>query len=293
MPDPSEPHEPSERRPAGRPGGRRRSNGLSAPAYAPLLDVDPHAAPEVLAALERVGIAAYIEPAPGPTDPQPDVEAPQRPAERLWVDRALTGAAREVVERTLRELGAALDGAAGGGRGSEPGSRSTDEETAWHQILAAWEDSDAPDAAPWPASEGLGPRPAPVDPPGPQPGTPKAGPAAGRTDAHPDEVSAEPEHRQLGPGPRDWEPGAEPDEEHYIPSPPPPLPRLTRAAAGACLAIVAGFVLLLFPGLLELGASEAVLTVAVLAIVGGAATLLWRLRERPPGGSGPDDGAVV
>lgn len=45
----------------------RRDNGLSAPAYLPLVDVDPQVAERVLDALRRARIAAYLE-EPSPPD---------------------------------------------------------------------------------------------------------------------------------------------------------------------------------------------------------------------------------
>ena len=59
--------------------------------------------------------------------------------------------------------------------------------------------------------------------------------------------------------------------------------------------MVGGVIMLVTPWLLDVGDSSSTATLAVLAIVGGAGTLIWRMRETPPPGvgTGSDDGAVV
>lgn len=82
---------------------------------------------------------------------------------------------------------------------------------------------------------------------------------------------------------------AEPEEDHYEPPPPPPLPRLAPATVLAVIAIIVGIVMLFAPAT----QTTEGLVVAVAAIVGGCATLVYRMREGPPSDDGPDDGAVV
>lgn len=83
------------------------------------------------------------------------------------------------------------------------------------------------------------------------------------------------------------------DEGHYVPPPPPPLPaadHTTKLAAGA---IAFGFlVVFLLPGFSVYVARE-VQVLGVIAIIGGVATLVARLRDGPSVDDGPDDGAVV
>ena len=78
------------------------------------------------------------------------------------------------------------------------------------------------------------------------------------------------------------------DEDHYDPPPPPPLPRLRKATMGAFAVI--GFGLLLLATNIDGGSFR---VVAILAIVGGVASLVWNMRNGPPTDSGWDDGAVV
>jgi hypothetical protein len=47
------------------------------------------------------------------------------------------------------------------------------------------------------------------------------------------------------------------------------------------------------PGLLLQPATTGWRTFGVLLTVGGAAALVWLMRDAPPGGRGPGDGAVV
>ena len=78
------------------------------------------------------------------------------------------------------------------------------------------------------------------------------------------------------------------DEDHYEPPTPPPLPRLRKATLGAIAVI--GFGLLLLATNVDGGTFR---IVALLAIVGGVASLVWNMRNGPPTDSGWDDGAVV
>jgi hypothetical protein len=78
------------------------------------------------------------------------------------------------------------------------------------------------------------------------------------------------------------------DEDHFEPLPPPPLPRLRRATLGALAVMVFGVLLVVTN--VDDGAFR---IVGLLAIVGGAASLVWNMRNGPPTDSGWDDGAVV
>jgi hypothetical protein len=80
-------------------GRGRRDNGLQAPLWAPLRDVDPRVGEHLLDLLREEGIAAYLEPA---TDVQPytrSVSLPSPPSDRLFVDRSRRADARVVVDR--------------------------------------------------------------------------------------------------------------------------------------------------------------------------------------------------
>src|SRR5919204_4667221 len=70
---------------------RRRDNGLRAPAYRPLVEVDPQFADQVLDALRRARIAAYLE-EPAPPDER----------ERLFVAEDERIDARAIVAAAIR-----------------------------------------------------------------------------------------------------------------------------------------------------------------------------------------------
>lgn len=71
----------------------RRDNGLIAPSYVPLTDVAAPLAPQVLSALGRARIAAYL------------AESPRPDALRLYVASAERGDARTIVATVLRASG--------------------------------------------------------------------------------------------------------------------------------------------------------------------------------------------
>ncbi len=83
------------------------------------------------------------------------------------------------------------------------------------------------------------------------------------------------------------------DDEHYVPPVPPPLPRLDPVSKGAWAALFGGPGYLLLAVLLGWVVPSWAAFCAVGAFVGGFATLVVRMGDRPPGDSGPDDGAVV
>ncbi len=81
------------------------------------------------------------------------------------------------------------------------------------------------------------------------------------------------------------------DEEHYVPPPAPPLPRLTGATVRALLVLVAALAVLAFGGMLGLGPDLRFL-LGVAGLLTGAGLLVMRLRDRPPGDE-DDDGAML
>ncbi len=88
-----------------------RQNGLRAASFVAVADVDPRIADQLLDLLAFAHVAAYAEPVPGRTGVYRDHHVPARPIDRLWVDRAATAAAREVLERSLPHLQAELEAA--------------------------------------------------------------------------------------------------------------------------------------------------------------------------------------
>jgi hypothetical protein len=83
------------------------------------------------------------------------------------------------------------------------------------------------------------------------------------------------------------------DDEHFVPPVPPPLPRLDSVTKGAWAALFGGPTYLLLAVMLGWQVPSWAAFTAVAAFVGGFATLVVRMGDRPPRDSGPDDGAVV
>ncbi|MDQ1485970.1 MAG: hypothetical protein QOJ62_1663, partial [Actinomycetota bacterium] len=64
-----------------------RDNGFVARHYVPLADLDPRLADAMLDVLRAESIAAYVVPSTGRVGGYLDVHLPERPRDRLWVDR--------------------------------------------------------------------------------------------------------------------------------------------------------------------------------------------------------------
>ena len=94
--------------------------------------------------------------------------------------------------------------------------------------------------------------------------------------------------------PRHWAPPRDPEDEHYIPPVPPPLPKIHPVTALAWLALLGGPLYLLIGTAngAPISAFAAFLSVAV--FVGGFVVILLRMDNgRPPDSGSGDDGAVV
>jgi hypothetical protein len=113
----------------------RRDNGLDAPLWAPLRDVDPRVGEHLLDVLRDAGIAAYLEPAADVGPYTRTVFLPSPPADRLFVDRARLTEGRSLVDRHADEHAPA------GGPAAErrTARRDLDEDAEWARIVAAYE----------------------------------------------------------------------------------------------------------------------------------------------------------
>lgn len=147
---------------------------------------------------------------------------------------------------------------------------------------------DAPDARPRPDAPGTpGARAFPVRPSGTAaPGSTSPGSTG---PGNPGLVS-----RGPGSGPRDAPIPEDPADDHYVPPPAPPLPRLDPMTKGAWVALFAGPLYLIIATVAGWTVSGLAAFIAVAAFVGGFAVLVLRMDSGPPkDGGGPDDGAVV
>ena len=232
--------------------GATRANGLTASYYVPLRDVDPRLATELLTNLGNAGIAAYVAPSPGRRGAYFDVTPPEVPSDRLWVD----GAKRSEAESIIAGV--------------------TSEDEVFDQLVAMFHTS-SPAEAPWPATEELGTTSRTptwttrrsitarqAQPPVPE--------------ATPDEPAI-PEHveRYL--------------DEHFVPEPPPPLPKLHGITILAWSLIGFGILAIIFHNVIPADFSQGSTYIAAGAIIGGFFTLVYRMRDNTHDDDG--DGAVV
>lgn len=309
----------------------RRDNGLDATNYAVVGDVDPRVGEHLLDVLAAGGIAAYLQPSADLNPITRTTTFPARPTDRLFVDRLHLAIARDYMARLAEDPGpvapaaprqsGAPDSAAASRPDGSPPPPDPDIEAEWARIVAGFNSTVDPTAPPWPAAENLDPTREPA--PGRQldPTTDDAVPRRratdrpeSRTDSAP-EAGTEPDQARRLPSATDFSgisigPRADdrslldgldtfgaglPDDadEGYTPPPPPPLPRISKYAVVALLALFAGTLLFLFPGLLEPINRDMVTLIGFAAILGGFGTLVWRLRPGDDEDDDLDDGAVV
>lgn len=86
--------------------------------------------------------------------------------------------------------------------------------------------------------------------------------------------------------------GSSDDEGHFVPPEPPPLPRPRKGAFVVLLFFVLGLLLLIAPSLLGMGTRLGT-PLGILALATAIALLLLRVRQGPPPGADPNNGAQV
>jgi len=271
----------------------RRDNGLDAADYAVAGDVDPRVGEHLLDVLAAGGIAAYLQPS---ADLNPILRAttfPARPTDRLYVDRLHLNTAREHLDKLTGGMGPTPTT---GKPEARTDQNSVDAE--WAKIVAGFHTPIDPTAPPWPASEGVDPTRAPDPPPNEPPEQPRQ--PGGKLPSAVDFSGISLNRRRtdepslldgLDTFGADTDDESGEDDERYTPPPPPPLPHISKYAIAGVLGVVLGFVLFLFPWLLPIERNFVTL-IGFTAIVGGAVTLVWRLRSGDDDDDF-DDGAVV
>jgi hypothetical protein len=129
------------------------------------------------------------------------------------------------------------------------------------------------------------------------------------TAAEPDQVATAPDddtppadrdEDDAGPRPLVQSPTPDPHplvrddaDEHFVPDPPWPSPRLDLVSRLAWAGVFGGPLLLLAAALVSWSPPGLVVLLCVLGFVGGMTTLVLRMKDRPPSDDGPDDGAVI
>ena len=180
-----------------------------------------------------------------------------------------------------------------------------DLDAAFAQIVAGWDDAPTTAVPPWPASEDTDERPdggagtdvrttdEPAAPTGPTGFEPIRYARDHGLPTPPDPSHASDPVEQApgtGPGPRDWE-VATPDDEHFVPPDPPPLPRGDTIVQLAWACVLLGPAFLLFAGLFWRDVGRLWLAVAAAAFIGGFVALVMRLPHTRD--EDDDNGAVV
>ncbi len=261
-----------------------RNNGLSAERWAPLVDLEPQFADALLEALREEGVAAYASPAPGVRGPYMDIQLPNTPTDRVWVDAGATDAARQVLDARRADFGPdddgdGLPGAAAPAPDPEPDEQDFD--AAFRAIVAGYGKTGGEEVPRWSASEDV------------ESDTPNAG-GSWRVlrRAEPDGSSDQGDEGWgvvEGADPEDPEP-AEP-EEHFVPPPPPPLPKMDRNTKIAWLGVIGGPIFLILFTALDWSPIPYATFFAIAAFVGGFGSLVYRMKDDPPNYG--DDGAIV
>ncbi|MEV6912589.1 hypothetical protein [Amycolatopsis sp. NPDC051071] len=86
--------------------------------------------------------------------------------------------------------------------------------------------------------------------------------------------------------------GSSDDEGHFVPPEPPPLPRPRKGAFVVLLFFLLGLLLLIAPTLIGMGTRLGT-PLGILALATAIALLLLRVRQGPPPGADPHNGAQV
>ncbi|MFJ8911388.1 hypothetical protein [Amycolatopsis sp. NPDC102389] len=115
----------------------------------------------------------------------------------------------------------------------------------------------------------------------------------------PEQPDAEPEPGWRGGG-TSWDKtlfeddpaGSSDDEGHFVPPEPPPLPRPRKGAFIVLLFFLLGLLLLIAPTLIGMGTRLGT-PLGILALATAIALLLLRVRQGPPPGADPNNGAQV
>jgi hypothetical protein len=243
-----------------------RSNGLTAPSYSPVADLNPQVAEALLTDLRERGVAAYTKPVETSSTVGFDAaEFRVAVKERLYVDASASLAVRELIAST------------------DPASDLDNDDLAWARIVAGYDAPVAPASASWPPQEDLPPAMDSLGAPG---------------DAPREESSDRFDDEPALPQPPGASPTFGPVEMHrsaeaFIPPEPPPLPHLAPAQQLAWVGLAGGPLLLLIAAVFAVTLPVWLSLAAVIGFVGGFLTLVAMMEDRHSDDGDSGDGAVV
>ena len=261
-----------------------RNNGLSAERWSPLVDLEPQFADALLEALREEGVAAYASPAPGIRGPYMDIQLPNTPTDRVWVDAGAADAARQVFQARRADFGPDESEPDLKAPGDRPAAAAPEPEqdfdAAFRAIVAGYGKTGTEQVAPWSPAEDV------------ENETPNAG-GSWRVlrRAEPEDADRDEGGWGVveGASPEAMEP-AEPDE-HYVPPPPPPLPRVDKHTKMSWVGVIGGPLFLILFTALDWQPIPYATFFAIAAFIGGFASLVYRMTDDGPGHG--DDGAIV
>lgn len=234
-----------------------RSNGLTAPSYRPVADLDPRIAQALLDELGQQGIAAYTSPIESST-----VSGFDRPEflvdvkERLYVDAS----AADQVSSLLAD--------------QDPSLVTGNDDLTWAQIVAGFDQPVATEQARWPADEDVSS----------DEGADRGNDVTTADYPWPVYDEAPPTSKVRAP---------DDGEERFVPEPPPPLPRLEPVKQVGWLGVIGGPLLLLLSALFSDQLPSWLVLVGVIGFVGGFVTLVATMRNDDDSDRWSDGGAVV
>ncbi|WP_377272022.1 hypothetical protein [Peterkaempfera sp. SMS 1(5)a] len=197
-----------------------------------------------------------------------------------------TGEGADLPEDGAQQGGTPEDGTERRAEPRPPAGSQAEQDAIFKELVASF---DAPvDLRTWPDSEDLG------EPPGrPRGNGPGDVGDLNRLDDFTPQPRPRPGNVHPASGPRDWDSPENPDDDHFVPPEPPPLPRTDTTGTFAWIAVIGGPVLLFFSALAwrEISGWPAVL--GVTAFIGGFVTLVARMKNRDEDDDDPHGGAVV
>ncbi len=280
-----------------------RSNGLTAPSYTPVADLDPVLATTMLDDLRAKGVAAYTKPVEPPSTlgfDQPGFGLGVR--DRLYVDAAASSQVRDFLSAR------------------DPGLLVGNDDLTWAQIVAGFDRPLDAGVTPWPVQEDLASDEVRG---GDDSGSSVPGDVAGDVvlpiadrrnragdpprrragDIAPDSTS---ERLHDDPAPPHTEAfddadflastsktAASDEEDRFVPDPPPPLPTLAPHKKVAWLGVLGGPLLLLVAVLLGLRLPDWLAFLGVVGFIVGFITLVVTMGENDEDDWRSDNGAVV
>jgi hypothetical protein len=235
--------------------------------------------------LREEGVAAYASPAPGVRGPYLDIQLPNTPTDRVWVDAGATDTAQQVLDSRRAEFGPedVVPSTPDPPAPEEPATAAPDEpdfDAAFRAIVAGYGKTGTDEVPRWSAAEDV------------ETDTPNAGGSwrvLRRSEPDADKGDEGWGVVEGAAAPEAVEP-AEPDE-HFVPPPPPPLPRMDKNTKLSWAGVGGGPIFLILFTALDWYPIPYATFFAIAAFVGGFGSLVYRMKDDPPNYG--DDGAIV